>query len=66
MTFWFTENRRISAALYEAYNFGIGMVYQHFTLVPAMTVAENLLARRPDMPGMINWKSGDGTAFARS
>ena len=28
---------------------GIGMVYQHFTLAPGMTVAENLLlARRPD------------------
>src|SRR5882672_9780405 len=24
---------------YDAYQFGIGMVYQHFTLVPAMTVA---------------------------
>jgi simple sugar transport system ATP-binding protein len=42
---------------YEAYNFGIGMVYQHFTLVPAMTVAENLLLSRPDMPGIINWKA---------
>jgi simple sugar transport system ATP-binding protein len=41
---------------YDAYNFGIGMVYQHFTLVPAMTVAENLLLSRPDMPGLINWK----------
>jgi ABC-type uncharacterized transport system ATPase subunit len=42
---------------YDAYNFGIGMVYQHFTLVPAMTVAENLLLSRPDMPGVINWRS---------
>jgi simple sugar transport system ATP-binding protein len=41
---------------YEAYGYGIGMVYQHFTLVPAMTVAENLLLSRPDMPGIINWK----------
>jgi simple sugar transport system ATP-binding protein len=42
---------------YDAYNFGIGMVYQHFTVVPAMTVAENLLLSRPDMPAVINWKA---------
>ncbi|NBV21881.1 MAG: ABC transporter ATP-binding protein [Proteobacteria bacterium] len=41
---------------YDAYQFGIGMVYQHFTLVPAMTVAENLVLSRPDTPGIINWK----------
>jgi general nucleoside transport system ATP-binding protein len=42
---------------YDAYRFGIGMVYQHFTLVPAMTVAENLVLSRPDIPGIINWKA---------
>jgi simple sugar transport system ATP-binding protein len=41
---------------YDAYQFGIGMVYQHFTLVPAMTVAENLVLSRPDMPPILNWK----------
>jgi len=41
---------------FHACQFGIGMVYQHFTLVPAMTVAENLLLSRPDMPAVINWK----------
>ncbi len=41
---------------YDAYQLGIGMVYQHFTLVPAMTVAENLVLSRPDMPNFINWK----------
>jgi general nucleoside transport system ATP-binding protein len=40
----------------DAYNYGIGMVYQHFTVVPAMTVAENLLLVRPDTPKIINWK----------
>ena len=40
----------------DAYNYGIGMVYQHFTVVPAMTVAENLLLVRPDTPSVINWK----------
>src|SRR6202008_349415 len=29
---------------------GIGMVYQHFTLVPSMTVAENLVLARGDVP----------------
>src|SRR5258708_17250718 len=30
----------------EALRLGIGMVYQHFTLVPNMTVAENLVLSR--------------------
>ncbi len=40
----------------DAFQFGIGMVYQHFTVVPAMTVAENLLLARPDLSGVIHWK----------
>ncbi len=35
---------------------GIGMVYQHFTVVPGMTVAENLLLARGDVPAVIDWK----------
>src|SRR5690348_7540840 len=31
---------------------GIGMVYQHFTLVPNMTVAENLVLSRDDVPAV--------------
>ena len=42
---------------YDAYKLGIGMVYQHFTVIPAMTVAENLVIARPDLPKIINWKS---------
>jgi simple sugar transport system ATP-binding protein len=34
---------------------GLGMVYQHFTLVPSMTVAENLVMARADVPAMIDW-----------
>ncbi len=30
----------------DAHALGLGMVYQHFTLVPAMTVAENLVLAR--------------------
>ena len=33
------------------------MVYQHFTVVPAMTVAENLLLARPDLPQFIRWSA---------
>lgn len=34
---------------------GLGMVYQHFTLVPSMTVAENLVIARGQVPVVINW-----------
>ena len=34
---------------------GIGMVYQHFTLAPGMTVAENLLLAGGQMPAVIDW-----------
>lgn len=36
---------------------GIGMVYQHFTLAPGMTVAENLLLAGGKTPAVIDWKS---------
>src|SRR4028119_53775 len=41
----------------DAHKYGIGMVYQHFTSVPAMTVAENLVLSRFDSPNLINWKA---------
>jgi ABC-type uncharacterized transport system ATPase subunit len=40
----------------EAQRLGIGMVYQHFTLVPNMTVAENLVLARSDLPLLIDWR----------
>jgi general nucleoside transport system ATP-binding protein len=40
----------------DAHHYGIGMVYQHFTSVPAMTVAENLVLSRFDSTNIINWK----------
>jgi len=40
-----------------ARDLGIGMVYQHFTVVPGMTVAENLLLARGHLPAVIDWKS---------
>jgi general nucleoside transport system ATP-binding protein len=39
-----------------AHALGLGMVYQHFTLVPAMTVAENLVLARAALPAMVDWK----------
>jgi general nucleoside transport system ATP-binding protein len=39
----------------DAHQYGIGMVYQHFTSVPAMTVAENLVLSRFDNRNIINW-----------
>jgi general nucleoside transport system ATP-binding protein len=41
----------------DAHHHGIGMVYQHFTSVPAMTVAENLILSRYDSSHIINWKA---------
>jgi general nucleoside transport system ATP-binding protein len=35
---------------------GIGMVYQHFTLVPSLTAAENLVVSRADAPAVIDWR----------
>src|SRR5882762_5087598 len=40
----------------EARELGIGMVYQHFTLVQNMTVAENMVMSRGDVPTVIDWK----------
>src|SRR4051794_6712141 len=40
----------------DAHGLGLGMVYQHFTLVPAMTVAENLVLARDDVPAIVDWK----------
>jgi ABC-type uncharacterized transport system ATPase subunit len=44
---------------------GIGMVYQHFTLVPCLTAAENMVISRADVPAVIDWKKeiGDLEAF---
>lgn len=40
-----------------AHALGLGMVYQHFTLVPSLTAAENLVISREDAPGVINWRA---------
>lgn len=40
-----------------AHALGLGMVYQHFTLVPSLTAAENLTINRPDCPRVIRWRN---------
>jgi ABC-type uncharacterized transport system ATPase subunit len=40
---------------HDSHELGIGMVYQHFTLVPSMTVAENLVMSRNDVPAVVRW-----------
>jgi simple sugar transport system ATP-binding protein len=40
----------------DADRLGLGMVYQHFTLVPSMTVAENLVMSRADVPAVVDWR----------
>ena len=42
---------------------GLGMVYQHFTLVPSLTGLENLVVARPDVPAVIDWR-GERAALA--
>jgi len=39
----------------DAHALGLGMVYQHFTLVGAMTVAENLVLARDHVPAVVDW-----------
>ena len=41
---------------HDAHALGIGMVYQHFTLVPSMTAAENLVMSRADVPPIVRWR----------
>lgn len=39
----------------ESHALGIGMVYQHFTVSPGLTVAENLVLSRADLGWRIDW-----------
>jgi simple sugar transport system ATP-binding protein len=41
---------------HAAHALGLGMVYQHFTSVLAMTVTENFVLARPSLPPVIDWK----------
>jgi simple sugar transport system ATP-binding protein len=41
----------------RARQLNIGMVYQHFTLAPGMTVAENLVLAGGRIPALIDWRA---------
>ena len=41
----------------QAHELGLGMVYEHFTLVPNMTVLENFVLSRGDLSAVIDWVS---------
>ena len=47
----------------EAALAGIGMVYQHFTVIDNMTVLENMVLARPHIPNVIAWKQ-EATAIS--
>ena len=49
--------QRAIAKPQDAHALGLGMVYQHFTLVQQMTVAENLVLARAQTPLVIDWKA---------
>ncbi|RWD68993.1 ABC transporter ATP-binding protein [Mesorhizobium sp.] len=48
----------------DASALGLGMVYQHFTLVPSLTGAENLVISREKVPGVIDWRKERGELAA--
>ena len=48
----------------DAAALGLGMIFQHFTVVPGMTVAENLVLAQRELKPMIDWK-GERARLAR-
>ncbi len=51
------DHEVVIASPRDAHALGLGMVYQHFTLVPSLTAAENLVISRADVPAVVNWKA---------
>jgi len=41
----------------DAAALGLGMIFQHFTVVPGMSVAENLVLAGRDLKAVIDWKA---------
>ncbi len=51
-----SRERQISSPR-DAAALGIGMIFQHFTVVPGMSVAENLALAQRDLGVVIDWKA---------
>ncbi len=51
----FRNQQQVINSPQDAARLGIGMVYQHFTLIPNMTVAENIVLARPIWPPLFDW-----------
>ncbi len=49
------QREQVLASPTDARRLSIGMVYQHFTVVPGMTVAENLLLATGDITSIVRW-----------
>ncbi|MFC0400841.1 ABC transporter ATP-binding protein [Paraburkholderia rhizosphaerae] len=59
------DNREVTIdGIRDAHRRGMGMVYQHFTLVPSLTAAENLVMARADVPALIDWRAEKATLHA--
>ena len=56
-SFLFKNKAVAIASPQQAAALGFGMVYQHFTLIPNMTIAENIVLCRPNLPPVIHWAS---------
>jgi len=41
----------------DAAALGLGMIFQHFTVVPGMTVAENLALAQRDLGALVDWRA---------
>ncbi|MBI3560615.1 MAG: ABC transporter ATP-binding protein [Gammaproteobacteria bacterium] len=52
----FGDRQQAITQPHDALLLGIGMVYQHFTLIPNMSVAENIILSRPRLPLIIHWR----------
>ncbi len=51
------DNRELTIANpRDAHQHGLGMVYQHFTLIPSLSAAENLVLSRSHVPAIIDWR----------
>lgn len=53
----FNQKEEVIDSPQRASRLGLGMVYQHFTLIPNMTVAENIVLSRPNLPPLIDWST---------